>query len=157
MRELFLAAKTGSVQLAILQAAGIIPPPSLAAKPGKAARVRYEARDFWPAVLGLVESAALPILGCFRAERCSTNPVEAYHLMLLPGPVVQALAAGVGPFHRCRRDDMLASAKTWPGFVPGKHVQRFGAGAKAMVCWMFRSADKDGPLMRLIRLTLDQP
>lgn len=146
--KMYYSAKTGAVQLKILEAAGFGPAEGGRRHPSPPrARVMYEEQAFWPAVLALLESGGLP-LNVFRTQTCATAP-DTCDLLMDALPVVQALAAQPR-FLNCRQQDLQRSAKGWPSWIPGKHKARLLGICTAV--WAFRLVDPAGALAAIIKL-----
>lgn len=138
--------------MAILSMAGVLPSSAKSGYKLKAAprqTVRYEETAFWSTITGLIDAAVLRPAENFRAAHAADiDGLMCLTLALLPEPVIKALAGQTG-FSFCTRPNLRVSAASWPSWVPGPHMKRFG-GVPSKV-WVFQTTEADSLLMKLIR------
>jgi prophage antirepressor-like protein len=135
--EAFKAARTGKVQMALLQSRGIGVDMAPEDGPGwggglATGIVLEDMAAFWKLLLQLLEAGGLR-RECFMARPMRGE--KAWRLFLAPGPVLEVLETGAAPWNTLAREDLrlnLAMQKEW---LAGHHTMR--VGEQVMTVWAF--------------------
>jgi prophage antirepressor-like protein len=147
--EAYAIAKSGTVQLAILNSLGVVVPTSVLSVPSKEALRKPPPRDTAPAIDTWqfwrdVESALAA--GQLSPENFRCKPhiegrgpllKEGYVLYLIPELVIGALKKHYQIYQLVQRQDFREALQTQPEWQPGKHKARFANGP-ALHAWVFK-------------------